>query len=364
MARKNKNDLEGGFLGSLFRTATKVAKVAAPAAKVGTTVAKRAVPSVARAATTGAKVGSTAAKAATTVSAVGEAAQKATVASRALSAANTAALGLSLGMPVWQIIEMEKQKKKDEADARAKAVEDAMYAEDAKKQKEKNEALEEKYATDYANDRIKKEADEALAEKRYNDSLLVEAERQRLQAIADEQAYADLLEQQQTALALQAHLATEQTKRLEAAVQAALSAALRGNVPANVPTPSNPSNPRPTVPAKPPAKAPAPPAKKGLYGSGLEVFNPANLSPENREQYIKFMLDRERAKAKPKPAVERIMPRNPRLPEIKPSPPRRKTFRELMEERNDRRVVPYARGSGKNMRTMDDLAADLARLGY
>jgi hypothetical protein len=188
--------------------------------------------------------------------------------SAANTAANTAALGLTLGFPVYQIIEMEKQKKEQEAKDRADALKQAMYDEDYKRQQEHTKASEEQYAKDYADDRKKKADDDALAEQRYADSVKAQDEKERLQAEADAKSYADLLEQQRTALALQAQMEAERTKRIEAAVQAAISAALRGTTPSVPANAATPSNPRPNVPVKAPV---APTTNKAVRGYGKHI---------------------------------------------------------------------------------------------
>jgi len=268
MPRKDKRNKEGGgFLSSISSAASRLGRFGSTAARVATPATSRLVPA-ARVATRVARAAPAVTRAAPTVSAVGEAAQKASLASRATSAANMASLGLTIGLPVYQIIEMEKQRKDQEAKDRADALRQAMYDEDYKEQKQNTKATEEKYAIDYAKDRKKKADDDALAEQRYTDAVKAQDEKDRLQAEADAKSYADLLEQQQTALALQAQMEAERTKRIEASVQAAISAALRGTTPSVPANAATPSNPRPNVPVKAPV---APTTNKAVRGYGKHI---------------------------------------------------------------------------------------------
>jgi hypothetical protein len=274
-------------------------------------------------------------------------------------------------MPVYSIIESEKQKKEQEARDRIQAAKDAMYEKQAAEQKIKDDELAAKYATDYAADREKAAANEARENERYAQAVAAEEERQRLQAEIDAKQYADLLEQKQLELILMTQMEEERTARLEAAIQSAISAGLRAktpSVPANVPTPTSP---RPPVP---PSKAPP---RRGYGISSLLQPNPA------------FMY---------RPRDPRLGPAMPINPIVRPTPtPTQPIFNPIADRLRPTPIprgpiirgpaiptpigpvargpigftMPYIprRGSGKskkskNVRTMGDLQFDLALLGH
>lgn len=469
MPRKSKKqELEGGFMSGIISgigakaaslrglvTGTSAAAKAARAAALTKAVAASKVANATSAASRAATLskGATAAAAAskaskvsnvaeagTTASAVGEAAQKATILSRLTSGANYAALGLGIGVPVYQLIDMEEQKIKDAARARAEAAKQAIYDDDYEYQQAKTKSDNDRADADRERQLEQNESDRRIAEERYQAAVLAQEERLRLEAEEDAKAYAELMEQQKLALQLQAQMEIERTKRIEAAIQAAISAAFLGKSatpPANVPTPTNP---RPNVPVKPPpppskSRATRGYGKKGgfllskqpplpryetnpgmprnpleglsiwqmlqkgklpitdmrardptainipprpVFPEGVPVGNPEIPQPPPRLAPRPSIPIRTCVppppKGMPRYAVEGMYCKEPARPINRPffptsEPPELKrqqeeAARKAFYERFMGSRMPPQTGSGKKKRTMKDLSADLANLGY
>lgn len=382
MPRKKNDDLEGGgFFTSLGKAAAVGVRTGAKGARGlasgvrGLSTAQRAAAvgraaNAARAATSGARAANAAARAARVartakpLSGLAQGAQGATtLGSRVTSGLNYAGLGLTLGMPIYSIMESEKAKKEQEARDRVQAAKDAMYEKKAEEQKVIDDATAAKYQSDYDADREKLAARDALEEERYQQAEAAALERQRLQDEIAEQQYADLMEQQQLQLILQSQMEEERTARLEAAIQSALSAGLRGktpSVPANLPTPTNPRPPvGPSVPSKAPPR----------YGRGFNIFGTqtmpatrpatrATIEPSKTPRKINPFFPEPMVINKPKPIF------------AVPNPRSRETlitdmFKRGVPSSNLATLFPRrGMGKSKNVRTMRDLQMDLAMLGY
>ena len=263
--KKKDEELHGGFFSALAslgrmgatlgRTIGRVVPTvtrAVPTATRGATAITRAVPTVTRGATA-------VTRGATATSRLGA------LGSTALRGLNVAGIGLGVGLPIYQIVEMKKQQaeadrlagvSEEQAKANQKAIDDAVNAANAQQKFYEDASIQAE------KDRAKMEADYAKAEAEAKKAYEEQAKR-------DADAMAQAQKDQEAQIALLYELEAQRQQQIEEAIRGALGNMFGPYVPPQQPVAPPPTQ-RPVAPQQPyvppPQQPVAPPPSRGRAG--------------------------------------------------------------------------------------------------
>jgi hypothetical protein len=222
---KHSKELEGGFLGAIASAARAAASIGRAATRFVPTLTRtaRLAPTAARStaivpynAAAAASRAASAARAARSIQpATSIASRLGTLGSRAMGAANVAALGLGIGLPIYQIIDMKKQQAEFDRQAR---LGDQQAAENSKAIQEAIDAAEDQQK--FYEDATKQLEDARKLQQTEYERSVAEAERAYLeQAARDQEAMALAQAQQDEQLALLIQMEEQRQQQIEDAIR-------------------------------------------------------------------------------------------------------------------------------------------------